>query len=279
MSEPLPIFQKINLLKRSTSKRSCNRPMKHSESRKADRLSVPSNPFSSRFLRLGNIPFFFQRQTGEIGQLDLEHSKCWEELSNQFWKDAETGRAEWGGRGECPTVSQIVGSHGTGKSTLLTFLAAFWLQQGKTVHSTVLRDQEQTFSQEFWNQLRKELASVPTAETAKQGCRTESPVVIIDGYEQLGWFSRFKLRRLQRRFAFRLLLSVHRPIRGIPVLYETVPTFDLLQHVVRFLLRSSQWIISDEELRQLHQRFSGNFRAIIAELYDLYSLHHANIGT
>ncbi|MGL6227464.1 MAG: ATP-binding protein [Thermoguttaceae bacterium] len=246
--------------------------MKHSESGRGDRFSPQSNPFSSRFLRLGDIPFFFQQQTGEIGQLDLEQSECLEELSNQFGKEAEQGRAKRGGRGECPTVSQIVGPHGTGKSTLLTFLATFWLQQGKTVHFTVLRDKERTFSQEFWNRLKKDLASAPTAETAKQGCATESSVVIIDGYEQLGWFSRFKLRRLQRRFPFQLLLSVHQPIRSVPVLYTTVPTFDLLQHVVRFLLRSSDWMISEEELRPLYERFSGNFREIIAALYDLYEI-------
>ncbi|MCL2306422.1 MAG: hypothetical protein FWC43_13855, partial [Planctomycetaceae bacterium] len=150
------------------------------------------NPFSSRFVT--NIPYFFPPDFSENTLVRLVR------------------RFE-----ECGRVSQIVGPHGTGKSTLLDALTQHLVGP---VFKTVLRDRQRRLPPDF-------------TEYRDGNC-----IVIIDGYEQLSVCSRLRLWRERRRFRFGLLITVHRPVFGWPILCETAPDRETCNHVLQFLLKN-----------------------------------------
>jgi hypothetical protein len=78
---------------------------------------------------------------------------------------------------------QIVGPHGSGKSALLATLIPALERAGQQVLLIELHDAERSLSREFWH--GPQLAA--------------ATLLIVDGYEQLGRWSRFRLKRFCRR--------------------------------------------------------------------------------
>ena len=179
------------------------------------------NPFS--FRHVATIPYFFPQGTQE-NTLSL--------LAERF---------EQNGR-----VGQIIGPHGTGKSTLLEALSQ---QLSGPVIKIVLRDRQRRLPLDF-------------AE-----CHDKNCIVIIDGYEQLSVCSRVWLWWKRRRFGFGLLITVHRPIFGWPVLYETTPNREACKRIVQILLKNEVEMDS-QMLDSLFTKHQGNLREIFLELYD-----------
>ena len=153
------------------------------------------NPFS--FRRVTTIPYWFPSESSE-GELLL--------LVERFE--------------QCRRVAQIVGPHGTGKSTLLDALIG---QLHRPVFKTVLRDRQRRLPPDFSARLKE--------------YRNKNSVVVIDGYEQLAVFSRLWLEWERRRFGFGLLITAHRPVLGLPILWETAPSRETYNHILRALLR------------------------------------------
>ena len=148
---------------------------------------------------------------------------------------------------------QIVGPHGSGKSALLAALMPAIQRAGRQPLLVELHDGQR--------RLPIDLSHDP---------RLEPPaVVIVDGYEQLSRWSRFRLKRCCRRRGLGLLATAHRSV-GLPQLFHTAADLDLAERIVRQLLGDKTPCINAAELRTRYARHGGNLREMLFELYDLY---------
>lgn len=188
---------------------------------------APSNPFSTRFVRPGAIPFLFpagQNIQTLIARLEVHN-----------W---------WG---------QIVGPHGTGKSTLIAELLTALNTAGREPHHHRLRDG---------------VSTLPGWNAKSLGLRTNS-ILVIDGYEQIGLWRRWCLRRACRQAGCGLLVTAHAPI-GLPNLYVTEITRDLSEKILAHLLRDGTPHVRQSDLDERLQIRHGNLRDALFDLYDLH---------
>ncbi|MCS7305467.1 MAG: hypothetical protein NZ602_10230 [Thermoguttaceae bacterium] len=190
-------------------------------------FSGQSNPFSSRYVRPGAIPFFFPEG-------------CSVELLLQRLRDHG-----WQG--------QILGPHGSGKSALLAHLLPAIEHAGRPTLLYTLH--------EGARQLPNPLPS-PAPEN-------QTLVVLIDGYEQLSRWHRFRLRRLCRQAQWGLVVTAHRSL-GFPTLMRLRPDVQLAQKIVHWLLRDSPSLISPEQVAAAFQAQHGDLREMLFALYDLW---------
>ncbi len=147
---------------------------------------------------------------------------------------------------------EIVGPHGSGKSTLLAALLpalAAWsprLVRLNTTHRVLPAD--------VWK-------SPPPGS-----------LQVIDGYEQLGFFTRQLLQRHCRRKGCGLLVTAHRPL-GLPTLYRTEVELELAHNLIATLLPPGcEWVLQSFPLRERLRQHQGNLREVLFELYDRWEL-------
>jgi hypothetical protein len=152
-------------------------------------LPPPSNPFATRFVRPGAIPFLFPPA------IDAERLVA--RLAELNWRGA------------------IVGPHGSGKSTLLESLRPELSRAGRRVVHFALHDGERSLP--------------PTPRESRSW--NKNTVVIVDGYEQLSVWNRWRLERRQRRIGCGLLVTSHGPTR-LPELYRSAVDCELLERIV-----------------------------------------------
>ena len=144
-------------------------------------------------------------------------------------------QADWWG--------EITGPHGSGKSTLLAVLTTAIEQTGQRTILVALHDAER--------RLPLRLQSDP---------RLRPPVVlVVDGYEQLGRWSRLMLKRFCRRQGVGLLVTAHKSV-GLPHLYRTAVTPDLAGQIVGTLLGGHAPLFTPEEVSHCLSRHGGDLR-------------------
>lgn len=148
---------------------------------------------------------------------------------------------------------QIVGPHGSGKSALVAVLIEALERSGRPVVLVELHD----------GQGRLPADLVRTLES-KSGT-----VLIVDGYEQLGFWSRRRLRRLCRRRKMALVVTAHASA-GFPDLFRTAPGLPLACRIVEERLRDRSIEVTPDEIRQRYERHRGDLRELLFDLYDLY---------
>lgn len=149
---------------------------------------------------------------------------------------------------------QVVGRHGSGKSTLLATLLPHLTAADRHVEYVRVRPYEPGWpgDRQRWQQW------------------TERTQVVVDGYEQLGWWQRWLLRRACRRQRAGLLVSVHRP-RRFPVLWTTETSESLAQAVVAQLLPAAhRHRITPDDVRAAFAAHAGDLRETLFALYDVY---------
>ena len=190
-------------------------------------MKLSHNPFCTRHVRPGAIPFRFPDGLDEKGLADRLEANGW--------------------RG------QIVGPHGSGKSTLLEALLPE-LRRRRAVVRVELHYRERRLPAEAW-------------------ATGEGTLLVIDGYEQLGWWTRRRVRRHCRS----LLVTTHRG-QGLLDLYRTGVTAELAGAIVRGLHADE---VPDLASRLAYHR--GNLREVLFELYDRYEAmrrvtHHPSRG-
>ena len=149
--------------------------------------------------------------------------------------------------------AQIVGPHGTGKTTLLNSFVPELKKLGFSVIVTSLHDKQRRFPKKFWTEIRNNLQK-----------RT---ILVIDGYEQLGLPARIAAMYYRLRFGFGVLLTVHSPLWSVPVLHRTKADFAILKKLLPEGLKTE---ISDSRLETIFNTHSGNLRLVFLDLYDLY---------
>ena len=191
----------------------------------------PSNPFATRWVRPGALDYEFA--SGESAALLVARL------------------AAAGGRG------QIVGPHGAGKSTLLNALRPALLAAGKRLLDFQLHD----------GQRRLPGGTAPLEQPAD--LEREALLVVVDGYEQLGRWERFRLRRIGRH-GCGLLVTAHEDV-GLPTVADVRASLDLTRRLVRELLAEyPPEIIVAKEVAAAYARCQGNVRETLFALYDLF---------
>ncbi|MCE9568315.1 MAG: hypothetical protein K8U57_40460 [Planctomycetes bacterium] len=180
------------------------------------------NPFSTRFVQPGVIPFRFPTPDGLAAMIRRLH---------------ET--SGWG---------EIVGPHGSGKSTLLaSLLPALTAWQ---VHHIRLNATHRTLSLEAFES------------------RSPGSILVIDGFEQLGIFTRWRLKRHCRRNRCGLLVTAHRSM-GLPQLRRTDVTHESAAELIRSLLPTGgDWVLTDFDIAARLRHHRGSLREVLFELYD-----------
>jgi hypothetical protein len=186
------------------------------------------NPFSTDHVRPGAVDYLFP--AGESAASFVDRLRC------QGWS------------------GQVVGPHGTGKSTLLASLVPAIRDTGREPFVIPLHDGRHRLAVSEW----RAIAS---------GC---TAIVIIDGYEQLSAWSRFRLRLRCRRCGLGLLVTAHKAV-GFPDLARTDVSPELALAVVDRLTPagSNRTIEAAEVVDRLIAR-SGNLREALFDLYDLH---------
>jgi hypothetical protein len=188
------------------------------------------NPFATRATRSGTIPFCFADRESLEGVLErLE---------------------DYGRRG------QIVGPHGTGKSTLLASLAEAISGLGRQTVIVRMFQGRGALPAEFRSAL------------ARSNVLDEGLVYLIDGFEQLGMARRWWIQHCLRRHG--LVVTTHRPIHGLPIVYQTSVTDEIAWEVVSRLTSAQGPIASKEQVAELLAKNGSNLRETLFELYDWY---------
>ncbi len=148
---------------------------------------------------------------------------------------------------------QIIGPHGSGKSTLLAAVLPALEKAGQRPLLIELHDGQRRLPADFRR----------TIDAAGAG------IVVVDGYEQLAPWNRYRLRRLCRRRKLGLLVTTHRPA-GLPDLFCTEVVPALAWNLVEQLLGGLPPLLTPEQLRERLLLHHGNLREVFFDLYDVY---------
>jgi hypothetical protein len=200
-------------------------------------LSAPpsrtSNPFATCWTRPGNLPFCFS--SGESAEQLVERM-----AANAWW-------------------GEIVGPHGCGKSTLLIALEQELCAAGRSVQSICLRDGQRWLPRGFLRFAlgRGATSAIPIAHA----------LLVIDGYEQLGWLQKVWLKYRCRRAGAGLLVTSHAPT-GLPTLITLAPDGQLIEQLVATLSERVPTPVSPADVAASHACRGSNVREIFFDLYD-----------
>lgn len=148
---------------------------------------------------------------------------------------------------------QVVGPHGSGKSALLAAVRPLVEQAGRKTFLVELHDAQRRLP------IRPQ--HTPELDSAA--------LLIVDGYEQLGRFARYRLVRFCRRGGPGLLVTSHAPV-GLPELCRTAVDLQLARRIVEQLICGYPPHVTGEDVAGPFQRHAGNLREVLFELYDLY---------
>jgi hypothetical protein len=150
----------------------------------------------------------------------------------------------------------IVGPHGSGKSTLLAMLLPATKALGK--HTVIVRLHDGQWRLPLSRQERKQLGA--------------TDVLVIDGYEQLGRYQRWRVSRQCRRQGCGLLVTSHSPC-DLPILFCAEPSLGLVERLIERCLPPHEGRISSQDIERAWQRHAGNVREVFFELYDRFEAH------
>lgn len=150
---------------------------------------------------------------------------------------------------------QIVGPHGTGKSTLLHALVPHFSSAGRHV---------------LWLTLTAGQRQLPASPDRLLAGRDTTTLLIIDGYEQLSRFARWRLRRRCRRHGVGLLVTTHRTAAAFPVTIAVRCRLETVQQIVADLLHGYPDVLSPDDVSRCYHQSAGNVRETLFALYDLY---------
>ena len=223
--------------------------------------SSESNPFCTRAVRAGALPFGFPVGSGP---------------------ETVTRRLV-----ECGWWGEIVGPHRSGKTTLLETIAPGLERCGRRLvrcknHSDKVRFvsrrrvAEQRRSRLGFQRNKPTAAGTnPNAGSSLWSVFCGSPkwtqdtLVVVDGYEQLDRVSRWLLKRSCRRKGAGLLVTSHVSV-GLPRVFQTQVTRQLAHTLVAELLHSNCDRIRPADVDRCFDQHPGNLREVFFALYDIY---------
>lgn len=179
---------------------------------------MSSNPFSTKFTRPGAIAY-----------------QCAPGKSISYYADCFLSNGRRG---------QVVGPHGTGKSTFVIAFQKELTACGLDVHLVTLHSFDKCG-----------LSSLLTLQPGS--------ILILDGFEQLPFWRRFKIIHSTLWRHIGLLTTSHVSF-GLPTLLETSVNLETAKNLVRTLTGSEP----SENLESLLTKHNGNLREVFFDLYD-----------
>jgi hypothetical protein len=189
--------------------------------------TFPENPFSTRRVRPGAIPYQYPAGQDAAGLL--------QRLRKNRWR------------------GQIIGPHGSGKSSLLAALIRAIEHAGRHAVLVELHDGQR--------RLPQSLRRMPQL--------AEGAVVVVDGYEQLSPWNRWALRRFCRRRGLGLVVTAHASM-GLPDLARTSTSVRVARDLVRRLLAEGPALVSPDDVSRQFVLRRGDLREVFFDLYDLH---------
>ncbi len=145
--------------------------------------------------------------------------------------------------------AQLVGPHGTGKSTLLAHLLELLRKTGPEEPHVVRLTRQRPWLPADW---------MP---------RPPARLLALDGAEQLGPLAWRWVRVRTRLAGCGLLVTSHHDL-GLPLLHETRMDPALALRVLHALLQDRQAPPSEAEIARLLARHGGNMRDLLLTLYE-----------
>lgn len=227
------------------------------------------NPFSVRYVQPGAIPFHFDPLLLE--RFRSEHP----DLFARYLYEAISLRQEasmWVG---CRMLAdrlershfrgQIVGPHGSGKSTLMYWLRSAVDTLGCQVFSWELHDQQSSLNGDFWDEIDLFLRS-----REEESDQKTARVLFLDGFEQLSFIQRVCLRKFCRDQRIGMVITTHLPALGLPILFKTAPSLETVRHLVHYLVDDGSFTVGEDDVKALFAQNRGNCRSILFDLYDRF---------
>ena len=206
-----------------------------------------SNPFATRWVRPGAVPFSFSPGSNA--------AQLVQQLRSSNWRGA------------------IVGPHGTGKSTLLATMIPVIEAEGTSVLLVKLADGVRNLPNDSRRQIQ-EMIETPAPEKSANKNHSDLPkcILVIDGYEQLGRISRWRVSSLCRRHGWGLLITAHddRRVGSIPIIFRTQSDLATVQFLVDRVLPAHGGVIQPDDVAAAFTQHGGNVRETFFELYELF---------
>jgi hypothetical protein len=190
------------------------------------------NPFATRFVRPGALEYRFTDSEPAVALIESLRQHSW--------------------------MGEIVGPHGSGKSTLVQTLIPLLTNQGRDVRPFILHAGESRLP-------------IAGSDLKSWGPTTQ---IIVDGYEQLGSWTRKLLQRICKSQGCGLLVTSHEST-GLPLLLRTSPSLPMTQAIVRDVQLQKPIRIHDHDVDLSFQKHAGNLREVFFELHDLYEQRRA----
>jgi hypothetical protein len=150
----------------------------------------------------------------------------------------------------------VIGPHGSGKSTLLAALVPVIEQTGRIVRMVTLHDGQRRLPADF---LESIAGDRPT-------------IAIVDGFEQLGWWARRRLKFHCHGPHCGLLVSAHVDAGacGLAVLFRTTTSLAVFAHLVEHHLPFHNGLIRPADFAAAFDACHGNLRNSFFSLYHLF---------
>jgi hypothetical protein len=208
------------------------------------------NPFSARRLRPDARPYLFAEEYGLAELLDRLRVHGW---------------------------GEITGPHGSGKSTLLATLEARLQAAGWYVLHLALDARGTGLAKARGTGFASVLAVARWLEQVYDAISLAEPMphrqgvlVAIDGYEQMGRFTRFGLKWLCRRRGAGLVVTAHQPV-GLPLLVATGINLSMACRVAEQLQEGYRRLVTPSDVAAAWQVHGDNLREAFFALYDVYA--------
>ncbi|MBE6427505.1 MAG: hypothetical protein E7028_02790 [Planctomycetaceae bacterium] len=148
---------------------------------------------------------------------------------------------------------QIIGPHGSGKSTLLAALLPEIAESGRRIVHLELQDGVRQLP----------LSDADFLEM------NENTQLAIDGYEQLSYWTRRRIKSKSAKQGFGVIILGHEPLE-YPDLYQTSRELAVAKLIVSRLLENTIVRIPESVIEEHFELYSGNLREMLFSLYDVY---------